>query len=107
MITTHGVVREKISKGAGYRFAVEIWAQNEDGEKKTVGLGGGGRDVRRTNPSEFVSGTDSLRPMTSIQVQQTRDFVESLNSEVRRPTGTWSTIGDVLGAGSAPSLRSW
>src|SRR5581483_1032632 len=38
VITTHGVVRDKTPKGDGYRFAVEIWAQNEDGEKKTVGL---------------------------------------------------------------------
>jgi acyl dehydratase len=38
VITTYGVVRDKTPKGEGYRFAVEIWAQNEDGEKKTVGL---------------------------------------------------------------------
>lgn len=36
-ITTHGVVREKIEKGAGYRFIVDIWADNEAGEKRTVG----------------------------------------------------------------------
>jgi acyl dehydratase len=38
VITTHGVVREKIPKGNGYRFIVDIWCDNEAGEKKTVGL---------------------------------------------------------------------
>jgi acyl dehydratase len=38
VITTHGIVRDKTPKGAGYRFSVEIWAQNEAGEKNTVGL---------------------------------------------------------------------
>jgi hypothetical protein len=37
VITTHGVVREKAPKGRGYRFTVDIWADNETGEKKTVG----------------------------------------------------------------------
>ena len=37
VITTHGVVREKTPKGEGYRFKVEVWADNEEGEKKTVG----------------------------------------------------------------------
>jgi acyl dehydratase len=37
IITTYGVVREKTPKGNGYRFRVEIWAANEEGEKKTVG----------------------------------------------------------------------
>ncbi len=37
VITTHGVVREKTPKGKGYRFKVDIWADNEAGEKKTVG----------------------------------------------------------------------
>ena len=39
IITTHGVVREKTPKGNGYRFKVEIWADNEEGQKKTVGWG--------------------------------------------------------------------
>ena len=34
---THGVVREKTPKGKGFRFKVDIWADNEAGEKKTVG----------------------------------------------------------------------
>ncbi len=37
IITTHGVVIEKVPKGAGFRFKVDIWAENEAGEKKTVG----------------------------------------------------------------------
>jgi acyl dehydratase len=37
VITTHGVVREKTPKGDGYRFRVEIWAVNENDEKKTAG----------------------------------------------------------------------
>lgn len=37
VITTGGVVREKIARGAGFRFVVDVWAQNEAGEKKTVG----------------------------------------------------------------------
>ncbi|MHA6721898.1 MaoC family dehydratase [Sphingomonas sp. RS2018] len=37
VITTHGVVREKQPKGDGYRFVVDIWTDNEAGEKKTVG----------------------------------------------------------------------
>jgi acyl dehydratase len=37
VITTHGVVREKLPKGNGYRFVVDIWCDNEAGEKKTVG----------------------------------------------------------------------
>jgi hypothetical protein len=31
------MVREKTPKGRGYRFTVDIWADNEAGEKKTVG----------------------------------------------------------------------
>jgi len=37
LITTHGVVTEKTPKGNGFRFKVEVWADNEAGEKKTVG----------------------------------------------------------------------
>jgi acyl dehydratase len=37
IITTHGVVREKTPKGKGFRFKVDIWADNEAGEKKTIG----------------------------------------------------------------------
>ncbi|MBW6524620.1 MaoC family dehydratase [Sphingomonas sp. RHCKR47] len=38
IITTHGIVREKIAKGDGYRFIVDVWADNDAGEKKTVGF---------------------------------------------------------------------
>ena len=37
VITTHGVVREKQPKGDGFRFIVDVWCDNEAGEKKTVG----------------------------------------------------------------------
>jgi acyl dehydratase len=37
VITTYGVVRDKTPSGDGYRFKVEVWAQNDAGEKKTVG----------------------------------------------------------------------
>ena len=37
IITTHGIVREKTPEGSGYRFKVEMWADNQDGEVKTVG----------------------------------------------------------------------
>jgi acyl dehydratase len=37
IISTHGVVVEKTPKGDGYRFTVNVWAQNEAGEKKTAG----------------------------------------------------------------------
>lgn len=37
VIETHGVVREKEPKGDGFRFKVEVWAENAAGDKKTVG----------------------------------------------------------------------
>ena len=37
IISTHGVVREKQPKGAGFRFIVDVWAENEASEKKTAG----------------------------------------------------------------------
>jgi acyl dehydratase len=37
VITTHGVVRDKVAKGNGFRFTVDIWPDNEAGDKKTVG----------------------------------------------------------------------
>ena len=37
VITTHGVVSEKTPKGNGFRFKVNVWADNEAGEKKTIG----------------------------------------------------------------------
>jgi acyl dehydratase len=38
VITTYGVVRDKTPKGDGFRFKVDIWADNEQGERKTVGF---------------------------------------------------------------------
>lgn len=38
VISTHGIVREKTRKGKGYRFTVEVWAENDAGAKKTVGM---------------------------------------------------------------------
>jgi acyl dehydratase len=37
VITTHGVVTDKTAEGGGYRFKVDVWCDNEAGEKKTVG----------------------------------------------------------------------
>jgi hypothetical protein len=37
VITTYGVVREKTPTTAGVRFLVDVWADNQEGEKKTVG----------------------------------------------------------------------
>ena len=37
VITTHGIVRDKAQTERGMRFTVEVWADNEAGEKKTVG----------------------------------------------------------------------
>ena len=37
VITTYGIVTDKIPKGNGYRFVVETWAANDEGGKKTVG----------------------------------------------------------------------
>ena len=38
IITTYGIVREKTPKGDGFRFKVDIWADNEEGERKTIGF---------------------------------------------------------------------
>ena len=38
VITTGGVVRAKVPKGNGARFTVDVWAENETGEKKTIGF---------------------------------------------------------------------
>ena len=37
VITTHGVVAEKTPEDEGCRFKVDIWCENENQEKKTVG----------------------------------------------------------------------
>ncbi len=37
IISTGGIVRSKTPKGDGFRFEVEVWAENEHGEKKSIG----------------------------------------------------------------------
>jgi len=37
VITTYGVVKEKTPKGSGFRFKVEFWASNSEGQTKTIG----------------------------------------------------------------------
>jgi hypothetical protein len=37
VITTRGIVREKTPTGDAVRFKVEVWSENEEGEKKTAG----------------------------------------------------------------------
>lgn len=37
-IVTGGVVREKMPKGDGYRFTVDVWVRNAAGDTKTVGF---------------------------------------------------------------------
>ena len=37
VITTYGVVKDKTPKGNGFRFKVEFWASNEEGQTKTIG----------------------------------------------------------------------
>lgn len=37
VLVCRGVVSEKTPKGAGYRFKIDIWCENDAGEKKTVG----------------------------------------------------------------------
>ena len=37
VVTTHGRVSEKTPKGDGFRFTIEIWAENQDGQTTTVG----------------------------------------------------------------------
>ena len=36
VITTRGIVRERIPEGGKVRLRVELWAENEEGEVKTV-----------------------------------------------------------------------
>ncbi len=37
VISTHGVITEKAEYGDAIRFTVDLWAENEAGEKKTAG----------------------------------------------------------------------
>lgn len=40
-LTVHGVVKEKRPEGAATRVVVEVWCQNQDGEKTAVGTASG------------------------------------------------------------------
>ena len=37
VISVHGVISQKLVVEAGWRFVVDVWCENEVGEKKTVG----------------------------------------------------------------------
>ena len=43
-LTVHGVVKETRPEGAGTRVVVEVWCQNQHGEKTAVGMASGLRD---------------------------------------------------------------
>jgi len=43
-LTVHGVVKEMRPEGAGTRMVVEVWCENQDGEKTAVGTASGLRD---------------------------------------------------------------
>ena len=40
-LTVHGVVKETRPEGAGTRVVVEVWCENQHGEKTAVGTAGG------------------------------------------------------------------
>ena len=40
-LTVHGVVKEMRPEGAGTRVVVEVWCENQDGEKTAVGTASG------------------------------------------------------------------
>src|SRR5690242_12720683 len=42
-LTVHGVVKETRPEGAGTRVVVEVWCENQDGEKTAVGTASGVR----------------------------------------------------------------
>ena len=111
VITTHGVVREKTPKGDGFRFTVEIWAAERSRREEDRRRGRG--RCRRLTPAQrspgLVSGrrkvppmtstppaTDSLRPMTDDPGRADRERSSRAWTRSRRPTGTWSTVGDEL-----------
>lgn len=51
IITTYGVIKGKSPKGDGYRFEVEIWTANEEGDIKTVGIFEADVDVNNLVPT--------------------------------------------------------
>ncbi|HTO10676.1 MAG TPA: MaoC family dehydratase [Candidatus Binatia bacterium] len=40
-LTVHGVVKERRDEPAGTRVVVEVWCENQDGDKTAVGTAGG------------------------------------------------------------------
>ncbi|HEU5197660.1 MAG TPA: MaoC family dehydratase [Methylomirabilota bacterium] len=40
-LTVHGVVKERITEGADTRVVVEVWCENQDGDKTAVGTASG------------------------------------------------------------------
>jgi acyl dehydratase len=40
-LTVHGVVKERRAEAAGTRVVVEVWCENQDGEKTAVGTASG------------------------------------------------------------------
>jgi len=40
-LTVHGVVKERIAEGADTRVVVEVWCENQDGDKTAVGTASG------------------------------------------------------------------
>jgi acyl dehydratase len=40
-LTVHGVVKERVAEAAGTRVVVEVWCENQDGDKTAVGTASG------------------------------------------------------------------
>jgi 3-hydroxybutyryl-CoA dehydratase len=40
-LTVHGVVKERVAEGADTRVVVEVWCENQDGDKTAVGTASG------------------------------------------------------------------
>jgi acyl dehydratase len=40
-LTVHGVVKETRAEGAATRVVVDVWCENQDGEKTAVGTASG------------------------------------------------------------------
>ena len=40
-LTVHGVVKERVAEAAGTRVVVEVWCENQDGDKTAVDTASG------------------------------------------------------------------
>ena len=40
-LTVHGVVKERVAEGADTRVVVDVWCENQDGDKTAVGTASG------------------------------------------------------------------